>query len=319
MISDIIHQINMKSLAILVVGDLILDRFIFGNSSRISPEAPVPIVIPEREEQMLGGSGNVIKNLSNLGVKTSLCGVVGKDAEGDLLIEKLKKEDVNISNVLRLDSVNTTEKVRIIANLKQIVRLDSDMSGLVEGFLDKLVKNLDNQIQDFDGVIISDYGKGVCNGDFLTKIIDVANENNIPIFVDPKGSNWNKYQNADLITPNTKEAEDVLKQVLESDEDFELAGEKICSDYNIEACLITRGSDGMSFYSRNDIFHMKSVAKEVFDVSGAGDTVISAIAAGLLMNLSYKKAAHFSNQAAGSVVGQVGTSAVKVDQLLNLE
>ena len=115
---------------------------------------------------MLGGSGNVIRNLSNLGVKTSLCGVVGKDAAGDLLIEKLKKEDVNISNVLRLDNVNTTEKVRIIANCKQIVRLDSDMSGLVEGLFDKLIKNLNNQIQDFDGVIISDYGKGVCYGDF---------------------------------------------------------------------------------------------------------------------------------------------------------
>ena len=154
---------------------------------------------------------------------------------------------------------------------------------------------------------------------FLIKIIDVANENNIPIFVDPKGSNWNKYQNADLITPNTKEAENILKQVLKHDEDFELAGEKICSDFNIEACLITRGSDGMSFFSRNDIFHLKSVAKEVFDVSGAGDTVISAIATGLLMNLSYKKAAHFSNQAAGIVVGQVGTSAVKADQLLNIQ
>ena len=318
MLADLINRINKKPPTILVVGDLMLDKFIFGSVERISPEAPVPIVKLEKEEQMLGGSGNVIRNLSNLGIKTSLCSAVGKDLAGDLLITQLTKKDTNISNVLRLNNIRTTEKMRIVADGQQIARVDWDMNDLEVDFNDDLIKNIAAHIKEIDGVIISDYAKGICSEVLLKKVIRISNESNIPIFVDPKGSDWEKYQHANLITPNIKEAEIILGEKLENDEAFEMAGEKICSTFDIEACLITRGGDGMSFFCKDNTFHLKSNAKEIFDVSGAGDTVISAMATGLVMNLTYKQAAEFSNQAAGIVVGHIGTSAITTKELLNL-
>ena len=318
MLAHLINRIKEKPPTVLVVGDLMLDKFIFGSVERISPEAPVPVVKLEKEEQMLGGSGNVIRNLSNLGIKTSLCSALGKDLAGDLLITQLTKKDTNTSNVLRLNNIRTTEKMRIVADGQQIARVDWDMNDLEVDFNDELIKGIAAYIKEIDGVIISDYGKGVCSKPILKKIISISNESNIPIFVDPKGSNWEKYQNANLITPNIKEAEVILGEKLETDEDFEMAGEKICSTFDIEACLITRGGDGMSFYCKNNIFHLKSEAKEIFDVSGAGDTVISAMAAGLIMDLSYKQASELSNHAAGIVVGHIGTSAITINELLNI-
>ena len=318
MLADLINRLNNEPPTILVIGDLMLDKFIFGSVERISPEAPVPVVKLEKEEQMLGGSGNVIRNLSNLGIKTSLCSAVGKDLAGDLLINQLTKKGTDISNVLSLKNIRTTEKMRIVANRQQIARVDWDINDSEVDFNDDLIKSIATYIKEVDGVIISDYAKGICSDVLLKKVIRTSNESNIPIFVDPKGSNWEKYQNANLITPNIKEAEVILGEKLETDEDFEMAGEKICSTFDIEACLITRGGDGMSFYCKNNIFHLKSEAKEIFDVSGAGDTVISAMAAGLIMDLSYKQASELSNHAAGIVVGHIGTSAITINELLNI-
>ena len=318
MLADLINRLKNKPPTILVIGDLMLDKFIFGSVERLSPEAPVPIVKLEKEEQMLGGSGNVIRNLSNLGIKTSLCSAVGKDLAGDLLINQLTKKGTDISNVLRLNNIRTTEKMRIVADRQQIARVDWDMNGLEVDFSDNLIKSIATYIKEVDGVIISDYAKGICSDFLLKKVIRTSNESNIPIFVDPKGSDWEKYQYANLITPNIKEAEIILGEKLENDEAFEMAGEKICSTFDIEACLITRGGDGMSFFCKDNTFHLKSNAKEIFDVSGAGDTVISAMATGLVMNLTYKQAAEFSNEAAGIVVGHIGTSAITTRELLNL-
>jgi len=318
MLAHLINRIKEKPPTILVVGDLMLDKFIFGSVERISPEAPVPIVKLEKEEQMLGGSGNVIRNLSNLGIKTSLCSVVGKDLAGDLLLTQLIKEGTDISNVLRLKNIRTTEKMRVVADRQQIARVDWDMNDSEVDFNDNLIRSIATYIKKVDGVIISDYAKGICSDALLKEVIRTSNESNIPIFVDPKGSDWDKYQHANLITPNIKEAEIILGEKLENDEAFEMAGEKICSTFNIEACLITRGADGMSFFCKDNTFHLKSNAKEIFDVSGAGDTVISAMATGLVMNLTYKQAAEFSNHAAGIVVGHIGTSAITTEELLNL-
>ena len=318
MLTDLINRLNNEPPTILVIGDLMLDKFIFGSVERISPEAPVPIVKLEKEEQMLGGSGNVIRNLSNLGIKTSLCSAVGRDLAGDLLIAQLTKKGTDISNVLRLKNIRTTEKMRIVADRQQIARVDWDINDSEVDFNDNLIKSIATYIKKVDGVIISDYAKGICSDVILKKVIRTTNESNIPIFVDPKGSDWEKYQHANLITPNIKEAEIILGEKLENDEAFEMAGEKICSTFDIEACLITRGGDGMSFFCKDNTFHLKSNAKEIFDVSGAGDTVISAMATGLVMNLTYKQAAEFSNQAAGIVVGHIGTSAITTRELLNL-
>ena len=318
MFTGIFNKIQEKQPSILVVGDLMLDRFIFGTVDRISPEAPVPIVKLKKEEQMLGGCGNVIRNLDNLGIKSLLCSIVGQDLTGDILINQLKEKGIPISNILRLESIRTTEKMRIVADGQQVARVDWDMNDLTTDFSDNLTEYIVEQFQYIDGIIVSDYAKGVCSEMLLKKIIKNSNKNNTPIFIDPKGADWAKYQYATLITPNIKEAEAVLGKKLEKDEDFELAGAKICSAYDIEACLITRGGDGMSFFSKNNSFHLKSNAKEIFDVSGAGDTVISAMAAGLTINLSYKEAAEFSNQAAGIVVGHIGTTAITKKELLNI-
>ena len=318
MLADLINRLNNDPPTILVIGDLMLDKFIFGSVERLSPEAPVPIVKLEKEEQMLGGSGNVIRNLSNLGIKTSLCSAVGKDLAGDLLINQLTKKGTDISNVLSLKNIRTTEKMRIVADRQQIARVDWDMNDLEVDFSDNLIKSIATYIKEVDGVIISDYAKGICSDVLLKEVIRTSNESRTPIFVDPKGSDWKKYQYANLITPNIKEAEIILGEKLENDEAFEMAGEKICSTFDIEACLITRGGDGMSFFCKDNTFHLKSNAKEIFDVSGAGDTVISAMATGLVMNLTYKQAAEFSNEAAGIVVGHIGTSAITTIELLNL-
>tara|TARA_Y100000816_G_C26081714_1_gene570198 strand:- start:573 stop:1526 length:954 start_codon:yes stop_codon:yes gene_type:complete len=317
MFADIINNINEKQLSILVIGDLMLDKFIFGNVNRISPEAPVPIVKLKKEEQMLGGCGNVIRNLNNLGVTTKLISVVGRDSPGDLLIKKLLEKEIPIDNVLRLDNIRTTEKMRIVADRQQVVRVDCDMNQLTIDSIDTLITNMPKCIKKINGIIISDYAKGVCSEFFLKKVIKLSSDKNIPVYIDPKGSDWEKYKNADLITPNTSETEAVLGQKLENDKDFEMAGKEICSAFNIKACLITRGSDGMSLIRQKNIIHLKSKAKEIFDVSGAGDTVIAAMATGLLTGADYKKVLEFSNVAAGIVVGHVGTSAITIEELLD--
>jgi len=318
MFADIINQIKEKQPAILIIGDLMLDKFIFGNVERISPEAPVPIVKLQNEKHMLGGCGNVIRNLNNLGVKASLVSVVGQDLAGDLLIEQLLKKDISVSNVLRLGSTRTTEKMRIVADRQQVARVDWDMNDFEIKHYNTLIESVAKTIKDVDGIIISDYGKGVCSELLIKKVMKLSKGNKVPVYVDPKGNNWDKYKYASLITPNTIEAESILGDKLILDKDFENAGEKICANFDIDACLITRGSDGMSYVRENNVFHLRSEAQEIFDVSGAGDTVISAMVTGLAIDLTPNEAAEFSNQAAGIVVGHIGTSAITRKELLDL-
>jgi len=318
MFADIINQIKEKQPEILIIGDLMLDKFIFGNVERISPEAPVPIVKLQNEKHMLGGCGNVIRNLNNLGAKASLVSVAGQDLAGDLLIEQLLKKDISVSNVLRLESIRTTEKMRIVADRQQVARVDWDMDDFEIEHYNTLLKSVATTIKDIGGIIISDYEKGVCSELLIKEVMKLSKENKVPVYVDPKGNNWDKYKYASLITPNTIEVESILGDKLILDKDFEVAGGKICDIYNIDACLITRGSDGMSYVSKKNIFHLRSEAQEIFDVSGAGDTVISAMVTGLAIDLTSNEAAEFSNQAAGIVVGHIGTSAITTQELLDL-
>ena len=318
MFKEIINQINANPPNILVIGDLMLDKFIFGCVDRVSPEAPVPIVKLQSEKHMLGGCGNVIRNLDNLGVETTIVSVIGQDHIGDLLIEELSKKGIPISDILRLQNIRTTEKIRIVADRQQVVRVDWDMDNFEIENNEKLFEIVSNKINGIDGIIISDYLKGVCSKELIKKVIDLAKENNVPVYVDPKGTEWEKYRLASLVTPNAKEAESIVGKKLVIDNDFELAGKTICNSFNIGACLITRGSDGMSYISNNEVFHLKSEAKEIFDVSGAGDTVIASIAAALVIDSDSQKAVEFSNIAAGIVVGHIGTSAVTTQELLDI-
>ncbi len=319
MFKNIINQIKEKQPSLLVVGDLMLDKYIFGDVERISPEAPVPIVTLKNEEQMLGGCGNVIRNLNNLGVGISLISAVGKDSVGDSLKGKLSRMGIPISNILSIEDTRTTEKMRIVANKQQIARVDWDMDSSKINHDNLINKNIQKSINSVDGIIVSDYAKGVCSNSLIKKIIQLAKNVSVPIFIDPKGKNWEKYKNANLITPNTKEAELIIGKRLKNDQDFEHAGSMICSSFNIDACLITRGNEGMTLVSKKETLHIKSRAKEIFDVSGAGDTVISAMAIGLVLNLNYDQAIEFSNEAAGVVVGHIGTSAITIPELLNLK
>ena len=312
---NILNQISRKNPKVLVIGDLMLDRYIFGKTTRISPEAPVPIVKFFSEKFMLGGCGNVVRNLHNLGVRTSVISAIGNDSTGEKIIEQLRARNISTSGIVQIPSICTTEKMRILSDKQQIVRVDWEENQLDLKYLNGLMNSLSEKIEKHDGIVISDYDKGLCKIEVLSKIIKIANTMKIPVFVDPKGKNWEKYSNANIITPNTKEVETLINDKLINNTDFENAGKKICDTYKIKACLITRGQDGLSYISDDQIFHLRSEAKEIFDVSGAGDTVIASMAAALISGLDAKNAARFSNNAAGIVVGHVGTSAITLKEL----
>ena len=206
----IVDKIQEVSPKILVIGDIMLDRFIFGNVHRISPEAPVPVVRSIEEKYSLGGCGNVLRNLINLGVQASIVSFVGKDQAGKKIKQDLKKKGISTRFIVESKSIRTTEKMRIVAEGQQLVRVDWDASNLTDQNLNQVLKQVSKKIVEVDGVIISDYNKGVCTELVIKDIINKAKELNIPIFVDPKGKKWNKYYGASVITPNLKEAEDAL-------------------------------------------------------------------------------------------------------------
>ena len=305
-----IEKILKRKPSILVVGDIMLDHYIYGKVDRISPEAPVPVVRCMNESDTLGGCGNVIRNLTNIGVKTSVVTAVGNDFTGRLIIQKLKEIDVSLNGIFKSDNIKSTHKMRIIAENQQIVRVDWDSDALMDEEYEKINILIKKQITNVDAMIISDYDKSLCKKGLIQFAIGIALKADIPVFVDPKGHDWTKYSGSTIITPNTNETEVLLGEKLISSEDFENAGKRICNNYNIGVCLITRGKDGMSYYSKDQSFHVSSRALDVYDVSGAGDTVIACLTAAKVSGVSDKKAVEFANDAAGIVVGHIGTSAI---------
>ena len=313
----IVDKIKEASPKILVIGDIMLDRFIFGNVNRISPEAPVPVVCSTEEKYSLGGCGNVLRNLINLGVQAAVVSFVGVDQVGKKIQRDLKKKGIPTRFIVESKSARTTEKMRIVAEGQQLVRVDWDANNLTKQNLNQVLKQVSKKIVEVDGVIISDYDKGVCTEFVIKDTINKAKELSIPIFVDPKGKKWNKYYGASVITPNLKEAEDALGKLLKSDGDIERAGLEICNNLSLDACLITRGPNGMSYIGKDAKFHVNSEAKEIYDVSGAGDTVIASFAAGILAGFDSESVTRFANKAAGIVVGHIGTTAIRVSVLFD--
>ncbi len=311
----IVDKIQETSPKILVIGDIMLDRFIFGNVHRISPEAPVPIVCSLEEKYSLGGCGNVLRNFINLGGQASIVSLIGVDQAGSKIKNDLNKKGISTRHIVEDVGVRTTEKMRIVAEGQQLVRVDWDASNFSDQNLNQVLKQVFKKIIGVDGVIISDYSKGICTELVTKNIIDKAKELRIPVFVDPKGKRWSKYSGASVITPNLKEAEEATGRVLISDEDIETAGKEICTDLSLDACLITRGPSGMSYISENIQFHIKSQAKEIYDVSGAGDTVIATFASGILAGFDPQASVKLANKAAGIVVGHVGTTAITISEL----
>lgn len=308
---------NMSDKKIFVIGDIMLDEYLWGNVDRISPEAPVPVVDVKKETMQLGGAGNVTKNIISLGGKVLMGTVIGKDHPGENVYSMLHEFKVDCDNVVIDPSRKTSIKTRVVAHSQQVVRIDKeDKDYICENSLKKLTCFSDKE---FDAIIISDYGKGVISKQLITLLVDYANKKHIPIYVDPKERNFEHYHNVDLITPNTKELSfgSGLKINPKSDKDIENAAEILFRKLSCKNILATRGEDGMSLFYNGRISHIPSYAQKVFDVTGAGDTVMSVFTLAKVAGANLFEAALISNIAAGIVVGQVGAVSVNRDELLD--
>ena len=308
---------GVKNCKILVVGDVMLDKYYFGEVTRISPEAPVPINHVTKVKETLGGAANVAHNLARLGCKTSLIAQIGKENHGEVFLQKLKNCGVDGSKIFRADKPTTT-KIRVISGHQQMLRLDFEDTTEIDGDNAKIfLENILAEIENFDAVIISDYGKGVCTEEICNKIICSCRQLKKIVTIDPKGNDWTKYQNANFITPNLKEFNEILsKKISNVDEEIEKSARKVIDEFNLSGLLVTRSAKGLTLIDGDKISHVKAHAQEVFDVSGAGDTVIAVFTLALAGGLDSEKAAYLANIAAGVVVAKVGTYAVSNDELL---
>jgi len=309
---------NFKTTRILVVGDVIVDKFVWGDVSRISPEAPVPVVKIKSENTMLGGSGNVAKNITTLGGKAYLVSVVGKDKEASLFESVAKENKININGILTDSGRPTTVKTRVIAHHQQVVRIDKESDeAMSKNITDKMVKFIRKNMKNIDALLIEDYGKGVITPMLLASIVKTARQYKKIITVDPKEDHFSYYKDITAITPNQSEAYYAAGQKYKNEKDVSKIGKIIIKKLNCEIVLITRGEHGMMLTQKGKKqISIPTVAQDVFDVSGAGDTVISVFTMALISGAQPHEAAFISNCAAGIVVGKVGVATVKEDELV---
>lgn len=305
-------------LKILVIGDVMIDEYLWGEVERISPEAPVQVLDLKREESVPGGAGNVVRNLCSLGITTSLSSVVGTGPNGEYVAELMNELGVELSSLLCDAERPTSKKTRIIAANQQVLRIDREMRRPLSNRLEQeLVKRIMAVMPSQDAVLISDYGKGVLTDFVLKQIIAHAKKINIPLFVDPKGNDFSKYTGATCITPNKKEAQAATGIELNDEPDIVEAGHTLLNICGSDAILITRSHDGMTLFMKGgEVHHIPTRAKEVYDVTGAGDTVLSVLGAGVAAGLKFPQAAELANLAAGIVVAKVGTSSVSTEEIL---
>lgn len=312
---------NLKNFTpkILVIGDLMIDHYLWGSCNRISPEAPVQIVDITKETTVLGGAGNVINNLKALGANVSVSGVIGSDENGNELINMLKNIGVDVSKVIIQNGRKTPRKSRVIATSQQILRYDNESKEEIEkSSVDKILNSLSNTICEYDTVVLSDYGKGVLTDELCQKIIKLCNKEGVKVLVDPKGSDYSKYSGAYLLTPNKKEAMLATKVEIKDRTSLKEALLEMKKEADLTISLITLSEDGIAVFD-DEMKIFPTVAKEVFDVTGAGDTVIASIAFALSANKSIEDAAKFANLAAGVVVGKIGSATVTLDEIEEYE
>ncbi len=303
---------------VLVVGDIILDEYIWGSVNRISPEAPVKILECKAENMAPGGAANVANNLVAMGCEVLLCGAVGKDEKGNRLLALMEKLNIDCSGVFRFAKRPTTNKVRVIAHNQQILRIDKeDKSPIVGETEAKLVHFVSKAISNVDGIICSDYQKGILTESVLKAIVHRAKKYKKQIIVDPKGLDFSKYHGVHCITPNEKELEKASPIKIQSEEEWNRAVQYFFGLIQPETILVTRGKDGMSLFEEDGKKHSKieTDAKEVYDVTGAGDTTIAVFGMALFYGFDYFNAARLANMAAGIVVGKIGTSVVTREEL----
>ncbi len=304
---------RFKKPRILVVGDVMLDRYWFGEVSRISPEAPVPVVLVNKSEERPGGAANVARGVSALGANCILLSVTGNDEAGSRLQELLQEEGVQ-TKLYRDAQVDTTVKLRVIGRQQQLLRIDFETHPSHEILLAKLTE-FSNLLDNIDLVILSDYGKGGLK--HIETMISQCNQRHIPVLVDPKGEDYYRYRGATLLTPNRSE----FKQVAGSwkdDRELAIKAQELKDKLSLSALLVTRSEEGMTLYQNNEVFHEPTRAQEVYDVSGAGDTVIATLGVAMAAGYSLKDAVKLANLAAGVVVGKLGTAVVNTDELCHV-
>lgn len=301
---------DLSAARLLVVGDVMLDRYWFGDVSRISPEAPVPVVKVEKSEERPGGAANVARNAAALGAQVSLLSVVGDDEAGVALGRLLEREKVRTS--LHLDAaISTTVKLRVIGRQQQLLRIDFETTPSHEVLRAKLAE-FEKLLSDCDVVILSDYGKGGLA--HIAEMIRLARAAGKRVLVDPKGDDYSKYAGATVITPNRSELREVVGR-WGSDEDLAARANRLRGELSLDALLVTRSEEGMTLFRDGAVFHEPARALEVYDVSGAGDTVIATLAVMMAAGESWESAVHIANLAGGIVVGKLGTAVVSRDEL----
>jgi rfaE bifunctional protein kinase chain/domain len=301
---------------LLVVGDLMLDQFISGRVSRISPEAPVPVVQVTGESFHLGGAANVAANIRALGGQAAIVGVVGNDAPGGRLTRDLRSIGVGVSGVVRGSSYPTIRKIRILAHQQQVVRLDREPRSIDERLTRKVAANVLRSLHGFDGVILSDYNKGVVSRTLLGRLGKRAGGKPM-LFIDPKKGNFQHYAGATLVKPNLEAASLASGIEIVDERSLAKAGQWLLEQWRCEAVLISRGEEGMTLFRRNRrMEHFPTATREVYDVTGAGDTVLATAALALASGATFEDAAVLANRAAGIVVGKLGTATASAEELL---
>ena len=308
---------NFSNVKVLVVGDVMLDRFWWGNVSRISPEAPVPVVNLENTSLAAGGAANVAANVAGLGADAFLIGVIGDDDEAQLFPEILKNTNVSSEFLVTIPTRQTTIKTRVIAHSQQVVRIDQETKKGLNHIEEQMIwEKIETLTGETDIFIVSDYAKGVLTDNLLARLITTARELNKKVLVDPKGKNFMKYKGATLLTPNQREAAEACNLDETEPEVVEKSGGMLLKNLSLEALLVTQGEKGMSLFHRNEKkTHLNSSAREVYDVTGAGDTVIASLAVALAAGSDFYEAANIANISAGLVVEQIGTTAISTKML----
>ena len=308
---------RFRQVSILVVGDLIVDEFVWGRVDRISPEAPVPVVQVTDRSLRLGGAANVVNNLRAMGARVFVSGVVGADEPGRWLVQEMKRKGVPVGGILRDPRRPSTMKTRIIAHSQQVVRIDrEEPTPLSPLQTEDICRYLRQQALRVDGIIVSDYGKGVVGDALMDAVRETVRDRDLLVSVDPKVSRFGLYRGVRVVTPNHREAAKAAGMEITSGQNLMAVGTKLLRELGCRILLITRGEEGMSLFLENgDHLHIPTVAREVYDVTGAGDTVVSAFTLGLCVGAPPAEAALIANLAAGIVVGEVGTAAVSNQRL----
>ena len=307
---------DFASLHLLIAGDLILDHYIWGSVDRISPEAPVPVINVDKKESRLGGAGNVAANLAGLGMKVTLAGICGNDGYQDILLNLCHQKQI-LPLIKKIDHRQTTVKSRVIAQHQQLVRIDEENREPVPiDISNRLLKDIRQNAGVYDGVILSDYRKGLLTDELIAEILKIFPDK--PVIIDPKGYDYKKYHGATAIKPNRKEFANAVRHPELSDEEIEQYARKLVADLQLKGIVITLGEDGVFILDENrESLVIPTKAREVYDVSGAGDTFIAAFTAGLIISNDWFTAAKAANLASGVVVGKIGTATVTIEEIFN--